>query len=136
MLLVEAVTEVSPPPVIGPITGDTATPVGAAGTVPAVIAESVAGLASVDETTVDELPWTTAADTLAPVTMASTVSAGRAVPLTKADALVVQVMARPTGAAHTHPVPKAPTGTTPVGTVWVTEIGLVTSAPASTLAAT
>ena len=65
--------------------------------------------------------------------MATTLITGRVVPLVKDVAVVAQVMALAMGAAHTHPLPKAPTGTTPVGTVWVTEIALVSLAPAETL---
>ncbi len=104
-LLVDAVTETMPPPAMTPMAGDAATPVGAAGTVPAVVTVSAPGLASTDVTPVGDEDWITEVDTLAPVTMATTVSPGRAVPLVKGAPLLVQVTALPTGAWQTQPVP-------------------------------
>ncbi len=54
MLLVFACMMTVPPPAITPLVGATDTPVGAFGTLPAVIIESVAGLASADEAVVVE----------------------------------------------------------------------------------
>ena len=70
------------------------------------------------------------------MTMPTTVIVGRVVPAAKGALLFVQVIFCPTGAAQTQPVPNAPTGTTPAGTVSVTEIGEVSSVPAATLGVT
>ena len=94
-----------PPPAIGPRAGVAEREPGAVGRVPAVVTESVAGLPSVDDTRVGELFCTVVDVTVVPVTIATTVSTGRAVPLAKDEALVVQVMVWPTGAAQTQPVP-------------------------------
>ena len=103
MLLPSTVTD--PPPAIGPIPGVTVTPPGAAGTVPAVMMVSDPVAPSADATEVIEEFWITDEVMPAVVTMATTVIAGRVVPLAKDEALVVQVIVFPTAAAQTQPLP-------------------------------
>ncbi len=125
-----------PPPATGPIAGLATMPLGAVGSVPATVTGSVSGLASFDETREIDAFCTVVAVIPVPVTIATTVMTGRAVPLVNDDPLVVHVTVCATGAAQTHPVPYAPTGTTPVGVVCVIEIGAASLAPACTLVAT
>ena len=51
------------------------------------------------------------------------------VPLVNGLVLSVHEICCPLGAAHTHPVPSAPTGTTPLGSVSVTVTGEFSVAP-------
>jgi hypothetical protein len=125
-----------PPPAIGPTAGVAVSPVGAVARVPAVVTVSVPGLASAEDAVDGDPLWIVEAATLAAVTIATTVSTVGALPWLNDVPLVVHVMVRPTTGWQTQPVPKAPTGTTPVGTVWVTDIAAPTLGPASTLAAT
>jgi hypothetical protein len=134
--VLEPVEVTDPPPAIGPIVGTRTMPEGAAGSDPAVVDESVAGSASADDALVTEAAWMSVDVTPDPVTIATTVMSGRVVPWVKDEPLVVHATARPTGVWQTQPVPYEPTGTIPVGTVWVTDIGVVSLAPASTLAVT
>jgi hypothetical protein len=94
-----------PPPAMTPVAGLAVTPLGAVGSVPPDAVESVAGSPSADDTVVGEVVWTNVDATLAPVTIATTVSVGRAVPLVKEEPLVVQVMVCPTGDWQIQPVP-------------------------------
>ncbi len=61
--------------------------------------------------------------------MPTTVTVGRVVPLGNGVPEFVQVIFCPDGAPQTQPLPNAPTGTTPAGSVSVTEIGCVSLAP-------
>jgi hypothetical protein len=99
--------------------------VGAAGTVPAGALDDVAGLASLLDATALVLDWTTAGVTLLEITTPFTVI----VPLVNGLVLSVHDMDCPDGAAHTHPVPEAPTGRTPAGSVSVTVTGWFSAAP-------
>lgn len=66
---------------------------------------AVPGFASTEDARAVDAFWTTDADRLAVVTMATTLMSGRAVPLVKVELLVVQLTVCPTGAPQTHPVP-------------------------------
>jgi hypothetical protein len=98
---------------------------GADGTVPAGALDAVAGLASPDDATTVVLDSITAAVMLADVTTPFTVTE----PLVNGLALLVHEICCPDGAPHTHPVPDAPTGTTPAGSVSVTVTGEFSAAP-------
>jgi hypothetical protein len=113
------------PPPEGPLVGLRLVTAGAAGTVPAGALEEVAGLASEEDATAVVLDWTWAAVMLLEVTTPFTVI----VPLVNGLVLFVHDIDCPEGAAHTHPVPKAPTGRTPVGSVSVTVTGEFSAAP-------
>ena len=90
------------------------------------------GFASIDDEVATVAVWISVGVTPVPVTVATTVIGGSEVPPANGPLLLVQVMVCPDGAAQTQPEPNAPRGTTPVGTVWVTEIGDVSVVPAST----
>ena len=70
------------------------------------------------------------------VAMPTTVTVGSVAPAANELAVVVQVIVCPDGGWQVHPVPKAPTGRTPVGRVCVMEMGRVTPTPACTLGVT
>lgn len=92
---------------------------------PAGALDEVAGLASDEDATAVVLDWTRAGVTLLDFTTALTVI----VPLVNGLVLLVHDICCPDGAAHTHPVPEAPAGTTPAGTVSVTVTGKFSAAP-------
>jgi hypothetical protein len=113
------------PPPEAPLVGLRLVTVGAAGTVPAGALDEVAGLASDEDATAVVLDCTTAWVTLLDVTTPFTVI----VPLMNGLILLVHDIDCPEGAAHTHPVPKAPTGRTPAGSVSVAVTGEFSAAP-------
>jgi hypothetical protein len=98
---------------------------GGAGTVPAGALDDIPGLASLEDATALVLPWTRAGVTLLEFTTPFTVM----VPLVNGLVLFVHDICCPDGAPHTHPVPKAPTGTTPLGRVSVTVTGKFSATP-------
>src|SRR5450432_159241 len=119
------VTLTSLPPPAGPLAGVTARTTGAAGTVPAGALGDVAGLASLEDASALVLLWIRAGVTAAEFTTPFTVI----VPLVNGLVLFVHDTCCPLGAPHTHPVPEAPTGTTPGGRVSVTVTGEFSAAP-------
>jgi hypothetical protein len=98
---------------------------GAAGTVPAGALDDVAGLASADDAIAVVLDWIKAGVTLPDLTTPFTVM----VPLVKGLIVLVHEICCPLGAPHVHPVPDAPTGSTPAGSVSVTVTGEFSVAP-------
>src|SRR5579872_534753 len=119
------VTVTSLPPPAGPLTGVTAMTTGAAGTVPAGALDDVPGLPSLEDATTLVALWIRAGVTVPEVTTPFTVI----VPLVNGLVLFVHDICCPLGAPHTHPVPDAPTGTTPLGRVSVTVTGRFSAAP-------
>src|ERR1700683_3472098 len=112
-------TVTSFPPPAAPLAGLRPVTAGAAGTVPGGALDDVAGLASPEDATAVVLVWTSAGVTLLDVTTPFPVI----VPLLNGLLLSVHEICCPLGAPHTHPVPEAPTGTTPDGRVSVTVTG-------------
>ena len=92
---------------------------------PAGALDDIAGLASLEDATALVLDWTRAGVTLLEFTTPFTVI----VPLVNGLVLLVHDICCPDGAPHTHPVPKAPTGRTPLGRVSVTVTGKFSAAP-------
>src|ERR1700722_6354204 len=119
------VTVTSLPPPAAPLLGVTLLTLGAAGTVPADALDDIPGLASLEDATALLLDWTMAGVTLLEFTTPFTVI----VPLVNGLVLFVHDICWPDGAPHTHPAPKAPTGTTPVGSVSVTVTGKFSATP-------
>src|ERR1700728_758319 len=113
------------PPPAAPLAGLMPVTPGAAGTVPAGALDDVAGLASPEDATAVVLVWIRAGVTPLEFTTPFTVI----VPLVNGLVLFVQEICCPDGAPHTHPVPDAPTGTTPLGRVSVTVTGKFSAAP-------
>ena len=119
------VTVTSLPPPAAPLVGLILVTLGAAGTVPAGALDDVAGLASEEDATALVLDWTRAGVTLGEFTTPFTVI----VPAVNGLVLLVHDICCPDGAAHTHPVPEASTGRTPLGRVSVTVTGEFSAAP-------
>src|SRR5580700_5377257 len=117
------VTSFAPP--AAPLAGLMPATAGAAGTVPGGALDDVAGLASPEDATAVVLDWTSAGVTLLEVTTPFTVI----VPLVNGLVLFVHDICCPLGAPHTHPVPEAATGRTPLGRVSVTVTGEFSGAP-------
>jgi hypothetical protein len=107
------------------LVGLTPVTTGAVGSVPAGALVAVAGPASAEDAVTLLLLWTTAGVRLLEVTTAFTVI----VPLVNGLVLAVHEICCPLGAPHTHPVPEAPTGSAPLGTVSVTVTGEFSAAP-------
>ena len=118
-------TVTSLPPPAAPLVGLMPVTFGAAGTVPAGALDDIAGLASVEDATALVLDWIRAGVTLLEFTTPFTVI----VPLVNGLVLFVHDICCPDGAPHTHPVPEAPTGRTPLGRVSVTVTGEFSAAP-------
>src|SRR6202035_5443799 len=104
------VTVTSMSPAAGPLIGVTRTTTGAAGTRAAGALDYVAGSASAEDATAVVPLWISAGVTLPEFTTPFTVI----VPLVNGLVLVVHDICCPVGAPHTHPVPHAPAGTTPL----------------------
>ena len=118
-------TVTSLPPPAAPLVGLRPVMDGAAGTVPAGALDDDAGSASPEDATAVLLVWISAGATLPEVTIPFTVM----VPLMNGLVLSVHDICCPLGAPHTHPLPDAPTGTTPLGRVSVTVTGEFSAAP-------
>ncbi|MEK8104122.1 hypothetical protein NKG94_01480 [Micromonospora sp. M12] len=125
-------TVTATPPAIVLDAGETVIPLGVAGGVPTTVVVEMPGLASVDEAVTVDWVWMIAGVTFDPVTMATTEIGGSDVPLANGALLLVHVMVCPAGAPQTQPLPKAPTGTTPVGVVAVIDTGAVSLEPTAT----
>src|SRR5580692_3860416 len=119
MLLPEIVTAL--PPDIVPDVELRVIPDGAVGTVPAVALVAMPGLPSAEDAVAVELDWIFEEVTPDAVTMPSTVIGGSDAPAANGVLLSVQVITWPTGAAQVQPVPYAPVGVTPAGSVSLTE---------------
>ena len=118
-------TVTSSPPPAGPLVGLMLVTAGADGTVPAGALDDVAGLASAEDAIAVVLDWIMAGVTLPDLTTPFTVM----VPLVNGLVVLVHEICCPLGAAHVHPVPDAPTGSTPAGSVSVTVTGEFSVAP-------
>jgi hypothetical protein len=98
---------------------------GALGSVPAGALVDVAGLASAEDATTVLAVWISDGVTLEEVTTPLTMI----VPLVNGLDVEVQETCWPLGAAQVQPVPEAPTGSTPLGSVSVTVTGWFSVAP-------
>jgi hypothetical protein len=107
------VTVTSLPPPAAPFVGLTELTVGARGNVPPGADVLVAGLPSAEDTSAVVEVWISDWVTLVEVTTAFTVND----PLVNGLVVLVHEIDCPTGTAHVQPVPEAPTGTTPLGSV-------------------
>src|SRR4051794_27730667 len=110
-----------PPPAIDPMAGLTPVTVGGAGLVPAGLLVVYAARPWSDDAVTTDAVCTVDTGVTA-VATAVTVTGGRLDPAANGPDEFVHVIVCPDGAAHVQPVPDAPSGFRPAGTVSVTEI--------------